>query len=395
MNRTVFQKKYQIIVYGIVIAILLTSCGAAPVPTTPIVVPPNLVSGNTTANTYVNVLINSVEFTGAVSNSGSQGNLQLFTVVSDDAGHSDALVCPYGSLMQIHQGDKVNPCQAGLSYPENLLKDHLYVMLIAVDVKDKSDLTDLGSNGLSSALGFGLEQVIRTAAPAAVASLGPWAIVGFLGLDAVLGFAGNKAQDYFQKNYVIGTQSFVISRQYNWNNDEAIVAQSTNNQVKFTFTTQKSSTAEGIIVQASSANPPAPLAQSTSVPAVAAAQPRIFNFQACVDPCTGSNSITSFPEKITKIYLQWQYENIPANASYVRFTSYGGTDWARYVCIWPNSSNGTDSVTFTEPGGIQSGEWMFTIMINGATLLQQTFNVQGSFKYWSPAGLFNTCTGKR
>src|SRR5436190_1172738 len=83
----------------------------------------------------------------------------------------------------------------------------------------------------------------HAAAPEAIAAGGAWAVVGFLTLDTILGYAGSKVQAYFQKNYVIGTQSFSLSRQYNWNNGEPISAQSTNGQVNFTFEVQQSPTA--------------------------------------------------------------------------------------------------------------------------------------------------------
>jgi hypothetical protein len=129
---------------------------------------------------------------------------------------------------------------------------------------------------------------------------------------------------------------------------------------------------------------------STPVPS-----PRIYNFQACVQPCTGSNSTNSFPERIKIIYLQWQYENIPSIASYVRYTSFGGLDWARYECTWPNPSAGRENLRFTEPAGIRSGDWTFTVEIDSQVLLQEHFTVQGNWDYWDPAGLFYACYGVR
>lgn len=265
----------------IVLSIFLTSCGgAAPTQSNPIVVLPNQVSANNANSNYVNILINSVKFNGAVSNGGDEGKLQLFTVVSDDAGHADALICPYGNVMLVHQGDQVNPCQAGLTYPEDLLQDHLFVMLIALDVKDTSAATDIGFNGLSAALGTGLELAIQTLSEGAIAATAPAAIVGVIALDTVLGYAGSKTEQYFQKNYVIGSQSFVLSRKYNWNNGQSVSADSTNGQVNFTFDVQKSSTVEGKIVEAA----PAP----TSEPATVAPAPQTENS----DNMTGQWTIT-------------------------------------------------------------------------------------------------------
>ena len=79
----------------------------------------------------------------------------------------------------------------------------------------------------------------------------------------------------------------------------------------------------------------------------------------------------------------------------MRYTSIEGMDWAMYECSWPNSASGTEYITFTEPAGIRSGDWVFTVEINGVVLLQEILRVQGNWDYWDPAGYFNTCYGKR
>jgi serine/threonine protein kinase len=122
-------------------------------------------------------------------------------------------------------------------------------------------------------------------------------------------------------------------------------------------------------------------------------EPRMFNFQACLDTCNGNNSLTSFPEKTKRINLQWQYENIPANSHYIRISSYEGLVWAKYDCTWPYSLSGTESVNFTEPGGIRSGDWTLTVYINGEKLLNENIHVEGNWNYWSTAGDFTTCYG--
>jgi serine/threonine protein kinase len=124
-------------------------------------------------------------------------------------------------------------------------------------------------------------------------------------------------------------------------------------------------------------------------------QPRLFNFQSCPQACNGQNDQSVFPEKTTIIYLQWQYENIPANASYMRISSYGSLEWARYECIWPGQSSGTEYRTFTEPAGIRSGTWTLTVVINGITLLTENMIVEGTWDFWDPAGYFEACEGKR
>jgi len=232
----------------LILSLLLTGCGG----TTPTSQPPVVLGSNSTGagnGNYVNILLDSVEFTGKVSNLGNTGNVQLIIIVSDKYGHADALICPYGGVIEVNQGDKINPCNAGLAYPENLVQGNLYIMLIAMDVKDKSALADVGTNALSTGLAFGLQKAIEHLGPAVlgVEVAGPWAIAGFLALDVVVGYTGGEIEKYFQTNYVMADQSFVIAQNYNWNNGQPITASSTNSQANFTFTVQPSSSPEGKI----------------------------------------------------------------------------------------------------------------------------------------------------
>jgi hypothetical protein len=121
----------------------------------------------------------------------------------------------------------------------------------------------------------------------------------------------------------------------------------------------------------------------------------MFDFQACLEPCNGFNSPINFPERTTRIYVQWRYEYIPIHSRYIRIWSQGGREWVRYECEWPNNSSGTEKVTLTEPDGLHSGEWLLTVLINNQVLLSETIDVLGNWNYWSPAGYFNTCYGKR
>jgi hypothetical protein len=128
----------------------------------------------------------------------------------------------------------------------------------------------------------------------------------------------------------------------------------------------------------------------------------IFNFQACLNQCNGLNSVDTFPEKTKIIYLQWQYQNIPAHATYKRTTTLGSRVWATFTtnwddCVYPNSSSpqpGMEAHTFTEPNGIASGVWTITVEINGEVLLQKNLTVLGNWNYFDPAGLFTSCSGK-
>jgi hypothetical protein len=132
----------------------------------------------------------------------------------------------------------------------------------------------------------------------------------------------------------------------------------------------------------------------TPSPLPASSPPRIKNFSACLKPCTGGNSTRSFPEAVTKLYAQWDYENIPRGAKYVRKWTMNGNEWIKYDCIWTGQTNGHDAVTLTEPQGLHSGIWEVTIIVNGVILLQEQIKVTGNWTYWDPAGTLNNCYGK-
>ncbi len=121
--------------------------------------------------------------------------------------------------------------------------------------------------------------------------------------------------------------------------------------------------------------------------------PRIYNFNACKEPCNGGNSANSFPSAITKIYLEWDYENIPYGASYIRKWTMDGREWIKYDCTWTGNENGRESVKLTEPKGLHSGTWELTIIVDGNVLLNEQINVSGNGDYWDPAGTLNSCYG--
>jgi hypothetical protein len=140
---------------------------------------------------------------------------------------------------------------------------------------------------------------------------------------------------------------------------------------------------------------PPTISNTPPPPPTAASNIFIFSFQSCPTRCTGQNSQSDFPEGTKIIYLQWQYQNIPLNAHYVRTTKLGDRTWANYDCFWPNSPSGIEEETLTEPNGLASGDWILTIYVNDELLLNQTIHVEGNWTYFDPAGSFQTCTGKR
>ena len=124
-------------------------------------------------------------------------------------------------------------------------------------------------------------------------------------------------------------------------------------------------------------------------------KPAIRNFFTCLEKCEEdeSNTIAVFPEKITKIYLHWEYENIPSGAQYSRAWSNNGIEWIRYECIWPGPADGVDNIAFIEPYGLRSGIWVITITVNGQVLLQKQIEIEGDWDYWDPAGTIYACYG--
>lgn len=120
---------------------------------------------------------------------------------------------------------------------------------------------------------------------------------------------------------------------------------------------------------------------------------RVYDFYACPEPCLddGDNSLHSFPEGTTSVSLHWKFENIPIGSHYIRSWTMNGKEWVRYDCIWPGPVSGEDKVTLREPGGLFSGLWEVTISLDDVILLQENFIVDGNWKYWDPAGVFNNC----
>jgi hypothetical protein len=54
-----------------------------------------------------------------------------------------------------------------------------------------------------------------------------------------------------------------------------------------------------------------------------------------------------------------------------------------------------DDVPLTEPDGLRSGVWEVSILLDGVTVLREQLTVSGNWQFWFPAGVFNTCYGRR
>jgi serine/threonine protein kinase len=125
--------------------------------------------------------------------------------------------------------------------------------------------------------------------------------------------------------------------------------------------------------------------------------PLVSDLFFCLEPCLadGSNAVTSAPAGINQIYLRWTYENFPVGADYVRRWTSNGEEWVRYQCLWPGPASGVDEVPLTEPDGLRSGVWEVTILLNDDIVVQEQLTITGNWTFWFPAGVFDTCYGRR
>lgn len=120
---------------------------------------------------------------------------------------------------------------------------------------------------------------------------------------------------------------------------------------------------------------------------------RVSSFQACIALCNGQNATISFPEQIKKIFVQFNYENFPSGAKYVRTWSLNGMEWIRYSCNWDGPTTGTEVLTLKEPQGLRSGTWEIMVYVNDVVVLRDQITVNGNYNYWDPAGTINACHG--
>jgi serine/threonine protein kinase len=143
---------------------------------------------------------------------------------------------------------------------------------------------------------------------------------------------------------------------------------------------------------------PAETAGPSATPTVSATPgPDVSNIFFCLEQClpNGSNAVTAAPQGVTQIFVHWEYDNFPVGAEYVRRWTNNGEEWVRYQCLWPGPTSGVDDVPLTEPDGLRSGVWEVSILLDGVTVLREQLTVSGNWQFWFPAGVFNTCYGRR
>lgn len=141
-----------------------------------------------------------------------------------------------------------------------------------------------------------------------------------------------------------------------------------------------------------------PYPTNTLIPSITSAPiPQMDRFLACPSECNsdGANAITSFPEGVTELWVSWRYSNVPFGASYVRKWTNAGREWVRYQCKWPGTENGVENIRLWDVGGLHSGEWIVTVLIDGVIVLQESVFIEGNHTYWEPAGTIYSCYGSR
>lgn len=139
-----------------------------------------------------------------------------------------------------------------------------------------------------------------------------------------------------------------------------------------------------------SVTPPVIVLMATPTPVTI---PHTSNFQACSSPCNGKNSTSNFSPGITKIFIQFNYQDFTSGMPYVRTWSLNGAEWIRYTCAWDGPDSGVESIKLTEPGGLKSGVWEMKITGNNTVLLDKQITVVGNWNFWEPAGTINACRG--
>jgi hypothetical protein len=123
-------------------------------------------------------------------------------------------------------------------------------------------------------------------------------------------------------------------------------------------------------------------------------QPRVSSFRRCTGPCTESaaTAVDPLAGGSQRAYFTWDFADVPVGAEYTRsWRVLGKGEWVRYECTWPGPDSGTEQVALYEPGGLYSGIWELTIEVDGQKLLRERVDVEGTWRFWEPAGVFDRC----
>ena len=178
---------------------------------------------------------------------GGEGKFRLLIVVADDREHSVGMFCPGTNTIPIHNGDTVSPCQAAVSFPDYFPENRLYVLIVGVNEKNESVLTDIGADALIGLLATGLKHAVGLAG----SSVGPAGVVAGFALETIIGYAGEKASDWMQQREILGSQTYVLDRSQNWYSGQQIESDSQETGMRFSFTVELSNSAQGAVIASS------------------------------------------------------------------------------------------------------------------------------------------------
>lgn len=117
--------------------------------------------------------------------------------------------------------------------------------------------------------------------------------------------------------------------------------------------------------------------------------PVAHNFGAVGGACDSATA-ESLAGGIKKVCVSFDYHNIPPGASVVREWNFLGTDrsqrllWVRYECAWDKPVHGRFEVDLREPGGLHSGIWEMSVLVDGEMVLRGEVDIPGSVTTWLP-----------
>jgi hypothetical protein len=226
----------------LLVSILIVSCGTNPTPiATDIFLSPDPnLQPSIAEHKYLNIALDHTKFLGDVGDTDGIGEIYLLMVVSDGNGHTDALICPYDTPIEVKTGDIVFPCNVGLSYSRNLENGLLHVMFIAFDVDNIELLGEIGIGAVTAGIVTGFESAIESYISAGVITGNAPIVVGAIAFDVVVGLASDHFKKLYEESDLIGSQSFVLSNLNNWETRQQILEYSQDGDVEFAFSVQLS-----------------------------------------------------------------------------------------------------------------------------------------------------------
>ncbi|HPS42067.1 MAG TPA: serine/threonine-protein kinase [Anaerolineaceae bacterium] len=120
--------------------------------------------------------------------------------------------------------------------------------------------------------------------------------------------------------------------------------------------------------------------------------PSARDFLVCLGKCnlSGSNSVSSVPEKTSKVYFRFSFENFPQNAHVIRRWISNGEEWVRYDCRWNLPTSGIFEGPLYDKS-LRSGTWEYEMYVDGDLIISGSFYVEGNDQYFDPNGTTDSC----